>query len=320
MLTEPDYSLWDDLVQQSHQGTIFHSSAWITTISQLKKVDFRIIGVFRNSELIGGCTFYIKNLFPGYKIGFTNDEVTPYGGCVISNPPSVHIRHSEIHEHEILSLILKKIQDLNLARITLINGPGLTDIRSFTSQGWRERVYYTYIISLDENLFSNMSYGARRSIRKAQKLGITIKKEFNPDFFWDLAVATFAKQEMNVPFKKDLVFSFVEMLIQNKLADMWIASTPSGEAISAMIYIYDAHMAHGWLGVNNPLFKDTGVVSFILFETLQDLQNRGFHRFNVMAANTPRFAQFYSSFDPQLVPYFGAIKANGLGKITSMFR
>jgi len=320
ILTEPQYDQWDHFVEQSVQGTIFHSSAWITTSSKMHNVDFAIIGVFNNSDLIGGCSLYIKNIFPGYKIGYTIDQLTPYGGFVIANPTSVHVRESETRDHEIISLVLKKIRTLNLAKINLVNGPGLVDIRPFTRLGWRERVYYTYIMSLEKDIFLNVSHGARRSIRKAQKRGISIKKEYNPDIFWKLAIATYDKQKMNVPYKKDHIFTFMEMLIRNKLGDMWIAETPSGEPASAIFYIYDPHMVHGWLGVNDPGFKDTGAVSFILFETLKDLQKCGFHRFNIMAANTPHLAQFYSSFNPRLVPYYGVEKIQGLGKLSNMFR
>jgi hypothetical protein len=52
---------------------------------------------------------------------------------------------------------------------------------------------------------------------------------------------------MNVPYTKDHIFSFMEMLIRNKSGDMWIAQTPSGEAASAVFNTYDPHMVHsGW--------------------------------------------------------------------------
>jgi hypothetical protein len=320
VLTEPEYPAWDQLVQESGQGTIFHTSLWVTTVSELFKVDYVIIGVFNSSELIGGCSFYIKHLLPGYTIAYTLNNLTPYGGIVIGPQKSSQIRECETREHETISLILEKIEGMNLAKVNLINGPGLVDIRPFTGQGWGERVFYTYIVPLENDIFLHASYGARRSIRKARKLGLSVNKEYNPDIFWKLAIATFAKQNLNVPYTKEQVFTLMEMFIQNKLGDMWIARTPSGEAVSAVFYIYDSHMAHGWLGVNDPGFKDTGVVSLVLFESLCELKNRGFQRFNIMAANTPHLAQFYSSFNPLLVPYYGIEKMKGLGKLSCMFR
>jgi hypothetical protein len=320
VLLEPEYRQWDQLVEHSEQGTIFHSSSWIAAAAKMLALDFILIGVFKNSELIGGCSFYRKNLFFGYRIAYTANTFSPYGGFVLENPASTQVRENETRHHEIISLILEKIQTMNLAKINFINGPGLSDIRPFTRTGWKGRVYYTYIVPLENDIFSSISYGARRSIRKAQKLGISVKKEYNPDIFWNLAQATYAKQAMPVPYKKDHIVAFMEMMNRNNLGDMWIAKTPSGEPVSAVFYAYDPQMAHGWLGANDPAFKDTGSVSFILFESLAELQKRGFQRFNIMAANTPHLAQFYSSFNPRLVPYYGVEKINRLGKLSNMFR
>jgi lipid II:glycine glycyltransferase (peptidoglycan interpeptide bridge formation enzyme) len=285
----------------------------------MHNVDCTIIGVFRNSDLTGGCSFFSKTLYPGYTIGYTIDELTPYGGVVITNPTGVQVRESETREQEIISLIQKKIQSLNLAKINLTNGPGLADIRAFTRQGWRERVYYTYVLSLRNDIFLHASHGARKSYRKAQKLGVSIKKEYNPDIFWNLAKSTYEKQKKDVPYTKDQIITFMEMLNRNNLGDMWIARISSGEPASAVVITYDPHMAHGWLGVNDPRFRSTGVVTFLLFETFKDLQNRGFQRFNLMAANTPHLAKFYSSLNPQLIPYYGVEKHSGLGKLASIF-
>jgi hypothetical protein len=105
ILTEPEHNQWDHLVEQSIQGTIFHSSGWIAAAAKIYNVDCAIIGDFNNADLIVGCSLYIKNIFPGYKIGYTTNKITPYGGCVISNPTSGHVCESETREHEIISLV-----------------------------------------------------------------------------------------------------------------------------------------------------------------------------------------------------------------------
>ena len=62
-LTESEFNQWDQLVEQSGKGTIFQSSKWITTAAKNLHIEYIIIGVFNNSDLIGGCSFYIKNRF-----------------------------------------------------------------------------------------------------------------------------------------------------------------------------------------------------------------------------------------------------------------
>jgi hypothetical protein len=225
-----------------------------------------------------------------------------------------------MRNHEIISLVLKKIQTLNLARITLVGGPGLVDIRPFTQAGWRERVYYAYILSLEDDLFRHISHGARKTINRARKKGITVRKEYNPEIYWKLMQSTYEKQKREVPVQKDCLFSMMEMLHHNNIGEMYIAETSTGEAASVAFNAYDSQMGHGWQGANDPLFKDTGATSLLLFELFEDLKIRGFRHFNLMAANTPHLAQFYSSFNPLLVPYYGVEKTKGLGKLFTLFR
>jgi len=315
LLTEIDYNQWDLLVERSEHGTIFHSSKWITTAAKNFHTDYAIIGAFDNSNLIGGCSFYIKDLFHFLRVGYTNAPLTPYGGFVLSIPTQKYTRASEQEANEIVSEILKKIQSFDLSYVNLINSPALTDIRPFKLQGWRERVYYTYILPLDGDIFSSFSRNVRRNIQKAQKIGITAKKDFNPDIFWKLSILTYAKQKMKIPFRKEYLFNFMEMLLQNNLGEMWVAETPSGDAISALFILFDAHMSHGWVSASDPAFNSTGAYSLLLYEVFKDLQNRGFKRYNLMAANTPHLSKFYSGFNPQLTPYYGVERIKGIGKI-----
>jgi len=320
LLNEPEYNQWDQLVVESEQGTIFHLSKWIAITAKFSHSDYAIIGVFYGSQLIGGCSFYLKKIFYRYKIGYTNNSLTPYGGFVFSPSKSKKVREFELKEYEIISLILKKIKTFNLVKATLINSPALLDIRPFLQQGWRPRIAYTYIVPLNTDIFSMISYSARRCIRKSQKIGITVKKEYNPDIFWKLTKLTYKKQNKKVPFQKEYLFALMEMLVRNNLGEMWIAKMPSGNAASAVFIVYDAHMAHGWVGANDPECKRTGVVSHLLFEVFMDFQNRGFRRMNIMAGNIPHLAKFYSIFNPQLVPYYGVEKVNGIGMLINLFR
>jgi len=316
ILTESEYIHWDQLVERSEMGTVFHSSKWITTAAKKLNVDYAIIGVFNDSQLIGGCFFYIKKIFHVFKIGYTGVPLAPFGGFVI---PTLHkkgkVRESEDKEYEIISLILEKIQTLNLSMVKLTNSPSFIDIRPLTQRGWTDRVLYAYIVDLKNDIFLTMGNKTKTNIRKAQKIGIKVKKEYNPEIFWKLTELTYDKQNINVHFLKEYLFNFMEMIIQNNLGEMWIAEMPSGDAIAAFFVLFDADMAQGWFGSSDPQFKSTGVVSFLYFESFKDLQNRGFHSINMMGANFPQISKFISSFNPRLVPYYSVKKTQGIYRI-----
>jgi hypothetical protein len=320
ILKESEYNQWDQLVEQSEQGTIFHSSKWITTAAKNLNLDYTIIGVFTDSELIGGCFFYIKTIFHVFKIGYTGVPLTPFGGFVISQSrKKTKVRTSENREHEIISIILEKIQTFNLFIVKLTNSPALIDIRPLKQQGWIVGVYYSYILSLDNDIFLNVGKDVRRYVRLCQKNGIKAKKEYNPEILWGLIKLTYDKQNKNPPFQKEYLFYFTEMLIKNNLGEMYIAELPTGDAAAAVFVLFDGNGAHAWVGASDPQFRHTGVVSFIHFELITDLQRRGFQRINLMGGNVPQISKFFSNFNPKLVPYYSVVRIKGLGKIFNFY-
>jgi hypothetical protein len=315
ILIDSEYSLWDQLVDRSAQGTIFHSSKWITTVAKNLHIDHVIIGVFKGSYLIGGCFFYIKKIFNIFKIGYSDVPVTPFGGIITFIPNSNKVRVSEEREHQIIFIILEKLQTLKFSNISLMNNQFLSDIRPFKQQEWNERVNYTYVVSLEKDILSNLSNKVRTNVRKAQKNGFTVEKKYSPDLFWELSKLMYAKQSINIPFQKGYLFSLMEMVHHTNSGDMWIAKTQSGEPISALFILYDPHMAQAWVAANDPKFQNTGVISLIFFEAFTDLQKNGFEMINMMGANIPRLAKFYSSFNPKLMPYYRVEKSQGVMRI-----
>jgi lipid II:glycine glycyltransferase (peptidoglycan interpeptide bridge formation enzyme) len=303
-LTPDEYDQWDRFVDQSPEGTIFHTSPWITTVAHFLNLQYAIIGVFYKDDLIGGCCFYLYEKFHLYKYGKSNVYLSPYGGIVFSPSKSKDVRSTESKKHQIISLILEKIREMNLLSIQLTNSPGLLDIRPFSWQGWNAKVRYTYVLPLENDIFSQASHSVRQNTRKSRKSGMTVKKEYNPEVYWQLTTSTWEKQDMKVPYPKELLLTLMEHLYRNNRGEMWIAKTPSGEAAAAAFCVLDARIVQAWEGANDPRFKETGATTHLFLEMNLDFQERGYHQINLMAANTPHLARFYSNFNPRLVPYY----------------
>jgi hypothetical protein len=304
VLTDNDYPEWDKLVEQSKQGTIFHSSIWVTTAAEILHLNYTIIGVFRDGQLIGGCTFYLDKKFRIFITGYTDVPLFPYGGIVILDSKSSNTKTSETREHEIIGLILEKIQTLGLSHVNLINSPALCDIRPFKYEGWREYVYYAYIKSLEHDIFLSFSPKVRTHIREARKMGISVRREYNPEVYWKLTESTYGRQNLKIPIQKKQLFAFMEMLVKNKLGEMWIAWTSDGEPASAEFLVWDAKRVYMWIAASDERFKKTSSTSLSQLEIFQNLQERGFREVNMMSGNMSNLSMFASSFNPCLVPYY----------------
>jgi len=302
-LKKNEYEMWDALVENSHHGTIFHSSDWITTCSELLNKKLKIFGCFENEDLVGGCSLYVyKSKF--FKTASSTIGMTPYGGFVLAQSSSTKVREQEQTYSNIIKSLCNAFDNKHFDHIQITNSPDFIDVRPFIWNGWGDRIMYAYYLNLDTDIEKNISKNVRRSIRKAIKNNITIKKLNSPSIYYELFSMTFKRQNLNPPVTKEFLVKIIDLLKTKNAGEMWIAETPSGDVASAEIVIWDNKRAYRWSAASHTDFKDTGATSLLLYEIFQDLKKKGFKEINLMAANTPQLTKFISSFNPKLVPYF----------------
>lgn len=315
---EPEqYPLWDKLVELSPYGTIFHTSKWLVTVGRESHVKTDFIGAFNQGQIVGGCAIH-SYLFAGiFTFATTTLPLTPYGGLIITPHESSKVREKEKDEVKITQALLSEIQKKYRYSISLTMAPQVVDIRPYFWHGWIESIRYCYIFSLSGDIEKNISKNVRWSVNKAQKMGIIAKQKWDNDIYWNLTLNTYAKQGINPPFSRDFIFCLINMIQENQLGEMWIAETDSGEVAAAEIILWDSQMAYRWSAASHDKFKKTGATSFLLFKIMTHLQEKGYKKFNLMAANTPHLANFISSFNPDLIPYYSVQKSFGFYRMFS---
>ncbi len=303
-----EYRTWDELVTGSPQGTVFHLSDWAVTCASLSHKRPLLLGYYEDGCLTGGCLLYVTRKFRFISTAASTAPMTPYGGYLLLESASTKVREREIRNRSIVQAISDEVSKQGFASVNILSSPAFQDIRPLTWDGWTSSVYYTYELPLVEDISSHISKKVRNIIRKGQKNDIQVSKCYEPEVYWDLTVSTYEKQNRKPPFTKTFLTGMLDMIIEHKFGEMWIAKTPTGEAAAAEVITWDNHKAHRWSAASNFVYKDTGATSLLLFEIFLDLQKKGFDRINLMAGNTPHLSMFVSSFNPELVPYYGVKK------------
>ena len=74
-LDQSEFARWDEFVQKSPQGTLFHTTLWL----EASGVPFRLLGCFRGSEMHGGCAIGIVGRRTA---GRPYPSLTPYLGVL----------------------------------------------------------------------------------------------------------------------------------------------------------------------------------------------------------------------------------------------
>lgn len=318
-LNDDELNEWDELLTTSSHSTVFHRSIWLTTCAKLSNKKLIIVGEFRDDCMIGGCPLFIEN-FPILSVAYCPEKLTPYGGFILQDIESTKVREKEKVSLSAFTSISDNLNNKKFDHIQIINSPALQDIRPFIERGWNPILYYSYILSLKGDVEKNISKNVRRTIKKAQRENITIKKNYDKNLYWNLNVETYKRQGTTPPFSKEYLFGLLEMIQENNLGEMWIAETDTGEIASAEILVWDENMAYRWSAASNNKFLNTGAVSLLMFNIFLDLKEREFGMINLLGGNVSKISKFISSFNPSLVPYFGITNSSKRYRLVRQLR
>lgn len=299
-----EYELWDALVETSPYGTIFHTSNWLTICKDSFNLDLNIYGCFDNDELVGGCSLFIHKLKGIFTIASSTCNMTPYGGILVKRSASKKVREQEAFQNNVLKNILEHIEDQGFDRVSISNSPDFIDTRQFFSDNWIKDVNYAYYFDLSEEIEAKMPKDMKRMIRKATQNDIKIKKQSNPQCFYDLFKKTYERQQIVPPAQMKFFEKILNFLNNSHKGEMWIAEMPTGEVAAAEIIIWDDKRAYRWAATSNTELRIYNSTSLLLYNIFQDLKSRDFKEINLMGANTPNITQFVAGFNPKLVPYY----------------
>jgi len=296
LLKDDELSSWDNLVSNSVGGTFFHKMLWLKQSAKLSNKKLNVVGFVKSNSILGGCPLYISTLNKLFKIGATNEYMSPYGGFVFKR------KLKKKKYPSILSKFSDYISKQNFDYLSIISSPEILDMRSFSwDNTFSSKVYYTYLLNLTEEI--SISRDARRNIKKATEAKIKIEKSEDILLFYKLLTQTFRAQKLPVPIRKEDLCKIFKTLIKNNGGEMWIAKTKEGKAIAAEIFTYDSKRAYRWSAATHPYLKG-GAYYLLLYIVLNNFKQRGFGEFDLLGANIPQLSKFITSFNPQLRPYF----------------
>ncbi len=313
LLEEDEYVLWDELVDVSPHGTVFHSSDWLKTCRHALGVGLKIFACFRDGKLVGGCSVFEHKMGRVFKVLSSNVKLSPYGGVVTLSPESPKRRAVERNHHSIIESLTRAIDKTGIPNKILFCSPDLMDVRPFTSSGWDSEVVYTYRLDLTN---FEASGDVARNAKKAARNGISVELSSNLERYAELYEQTYLRQGIAPPVSKDFINEMVEMLHKSKKGELWAAMAEDGEMAAGEVYLFDKRRAYRWTAATHQGLRNTGAYTLLLTEAAKAFKERGIPELDMAAANTPHLAEFATAFEPALVPNYRLQKTTALFKLS----
>jgi hypothetical protein len=302
-----EYNKWDDFVDASQQGTIFHKSFWLDVCAQTLNKIPRIYSCFDGDRFVAGCALFVTpSRTRLYNLAGSTAGMSPYGGLALAQSETKSVRRNEQTFNDVIKALTENLDDQGFQWVRLVNPPSFIDVRPFLSNGWYPKICYTYYLDLNEDLERKFSKWTRRTARIAMKDHVTVRRLATPDskMYSRLFSMTFRKQNLEPPVPAEFFDAMFQRLASQLAGEMWIAEMPDGEVASAEIIVWDKRRPYRWSAASNPEFKETGATTLMLSEIFRSLKQRNFTEIDLMAATVPNLAKFIAGFNPTLIPYY----------------
>lgn len=310
---ETDRQKWDDVVDRSPNGTIFHSWKWLKILE--KHSCLKIAGIRSRGELyplfimdkekavgIYPLFFFKNSLIRSCYSPPTLVEMV-FLGPLFPGMDSMKEEKKQIFIEEVQKLIdrfIKKDQKANYIQINTT--PGYEDCRSFRWSGYTVEPMYTYYIDISQGtdlLWKSFNRSLRYYIEKARKEGITVTDGTKDDvlFIYDLL-----KERGRIASPKELMGDLFSGFSPNHLK-VFMAKTNS-ETLSGIITILYKDKVTFWAGAPRCSYKGLSPNELLLWESIRWAAEQGYKTFEIEGADDYSLFPFKRKFNGKVIPYY----------------
>jgi len=281
----------------ARHGSVFNQPAWLKIYRSVI-----VNGIFnQNNELIGAF-----NVYKASKFGFSYYLVPPYSptnGLFFVNPaqstPNRNTFEKEIHE-----AIANWFSGLKAFLKITAFPPAVKDPQPYYWNHFKVIPHVTYILSLKgsvDNLFENLTSEKRKSIRKAEKDGLLVRRTGNMREVTDLVLKTFARsrQKAHSAYLHSILFEFAGPA--NSFA---YVAEQNGVLIGCTFCVHDATTAYYLFGGYDELNAHHGAGVSCMWRSILHAKEVGLQDFDFEGSMVEGVEKYFREFGGDLVPYY----------------
>lgn len=303
-LDKSEYAKYAALAKE--YGSIFNSLSWVELFGD----SIKLVGIYNNdNELIGGFHYYVFQKF-GFNLA-VNPPFTPNNGLFFRND-SLNKSNQLTFEKKIIELLANYIKEHPAKLFVAKLAPKYKDTQPFHWNKLSVKVKYTYHLDItlsDEVLLNNLTSEKRKSLNKAIKDNITIKRETDMSKVKEIVLKTFKRknEKLNEAILDKILSDFANE--QNTFA---FVAYDNGKPKAASFCVYDNNTAYYLLGGYDDEERHHGAGVSCMWQSIKHAQSLGLKTFDFEGSMIPEVERYYREFGGDLVPYYEVLKSNFL--------
>jgi len=243
--------------------------------------------------------------------GFTVLLMPPqtfYNGIYILPTESTKATTQISHDVKVIEKLLDKLPKHDLFYQQL--SPQITNALSFIWQGYKLTTRYTYILEVEskteEDLWGELKTKVRNKIRKAMDLCSI--KEIDFVTFWSHCEKSFSSKNQSTPFNKTVLENAYSVFHPKQQCKITACiDNASGEILASTFLSNDSEFTYYVAGYFNQERKESGALSFLLWDNITHTKTKYFDFEGSMIKNVE---YFFRAFGGELTPHYKVWRIN----------
>jgi hypothetical protein len=317
--TIDDSGEWDDFVDKSPSGTLFHKWDFLKTIEKHTGYTLLPYGAYVKNRL--ACVFpaFLKTSY-GMNVVLSPPPRTgvPYMGFV-TGPDYDDLTQSgkEIFLKETTTEITGKFEEFSPIYISAQLIPTFNDIREFKWGGYSIESLFTYYVPTDaplDEIFKGFSRSAKHLIKgiKNNKYGMEMTESSDLIPFYNLLSKRYKEQGIRFPLMSMEYLTDLLRLYPDNIK-LYYVYDDNGTIIGSNLAIIYNGKVISWMGTPKPEVN-LPVNELIFWEFIKKAKDTNL-MFEIGGADTERLCPFKSRFNPFLETNYRVFKRNNIGAL-----
>ncbi|KXB02074.1 hypothetical protein AKJ44_01465 [candidate division MSBL1 archaeon SCGC-AAA261F17] len=299
-LEKDEYERWNEFVDKSPQGTIFHKTYWLETLGN----NFEVYKCLKGQETVGGVPVNYTQL-KSLKIAHP-PKFTPYGGPIFRKEMGKYVSKISTRKKANKALI-KKLKENFSVVYNWNTSPNTEDLQPFIWEGFSTELKYTYVLPLNDLdiIWENMDRGRRKDIRKGlenEELYVEIGNDFEE--LYTLVEKAYSRKEKN-PIDRGIARNIDEIVRERNRCKTFIVKNKESLPLAGIYIIWDEKRAYQLLSGFDPENSPREANPLAIWKAIEFTNNEiSPTEYDFEGSMIPGIEQYFRSFGGKLIPIF----------------
>jgi hypothetical protein len=275
-LEQDAWPAWEKFVAAAPGGSVYSLPGYLDALCTAGGGSFRIIGVMRGEEIVGGVALYERPSRGGVFV--SPRLLLYYNGLVVRRYETNYPSEATARHVKILTAVETSLSGMGLGSVNL-RSRAVQDVRPFVAKGWTVAPSYSYVVPLDLiAAWGRVEQNLRRLIDRARNAGMTAG-DGDDDFddFFRLHEATLDRHGAGAYLPREAFRGFCAALRRNGLGKLLQVRTKDGAPAAAQLTLLGPHaVSHTACAGADPELNKQGASAFLRWSAFEALAKLGY--------------------------------------------